>query len=119
MEDRQPRAVLRHQRVPRDRARHADGVARTLVLCGRRYSGSALRDPVPHVPDPGLARSMTDRMSYVLLAAAAAALLAVHVAVKPGIRPTEVDAEAHSYGFASQWEGRLAEDFELPLRDGS
>jgi thiol-disulfide isomerase/thioredoxin len=62
---------------------------------------------------------MTDRTSYVLLAAAAVALLAVHVAVKPGIRPIEVDAAAQSYGFASEWEGRLAEDFELPLRDGS
>ena len=62
---------------------------------------------------------MTDRTSYALLAAATAALLAVHVAVKPGLSREAVDAEAQSFGLISEWEGRLAADFELPLRDGS
>jgi peroxiredoxin len=66
-----------------------------------------------------MARAVSERLTQVLLAAAIVALLAIQVAIKPGFDPAAIRAAAESYGGPSKWIERRAQDFDLPLRDGS
>jgi peroxiredoxin len=60
-----------------------------------------------------------DRALAALVAALGATLVALHVAIKPGFDQQEVNQVAVQIAGPSDWRGRTADDFELPLREGS
>ena len=62
---------------------------------------------------------MSDRVWWTLSAALAVALISIQLAIKPGFDPQQVRAAADAFAVSTEWRGRVAEDFELPLRDGS
>jgi peroxiredoxin len=62
---------------------------------------------------------MTDGRWRLLLVGLTAALLAANIVIKPGYDRRLVHAFVAEYGAPATWHGRLADDFELPLRDGS
>lgn len=59
------------------------------------------------------------RLSYLLLGVAAMALVAVQIAIKPGLNAQDVEAAAQVFSRPSEWYGQRAKEFELTLRDGS
>jgi hypothetical protein len=62
---------------------------------------------------------MSDRHWLAILVVLAAALLGVQFEIKPGFDPEEIRSAASAFAAPAEWKGRLAEDFEISLRDGS
>jgi peroxiredoxin len=62
---------------------------------------------------------VSDGLTQALLGVSIVLLLAVQILVKPGFDPAAIRAVAESLGGPSEWDGRIAPDFDLPLRDGS
>jgi cytochrome c biogenesis protein CcmG, thiol:disulfide interchange protein DsbE len=61
---------------------------------------------------------VTDRTSYVLFAALAALLTTANIAIKPTIDAESIHRAAEFFGTAGALTGTVADDFDLPLRDG-
>jgi thiol-disulfide isomerase/thioredoxin len=64
-------------------------------------------------------RAMSDRAGYVLVGLLFGAIVAVHAAIKPGINPEDVEHMSESFAKPSVWHGRVAQDFDVELRNGS